>query len=160
MWHGEFHNKKKGGGFYWEHAVISPVRNAEGSITHFVGIKEDISERKQTERRLNAQHTVTQILAEGSRYRRGVAKILQTICECLEWDIGELWMRDAGNNVLRLVESWYLSSVKAPEFEAMSRKMTFSPGVGLPGRVWAGGKPFWITDVTKDDNFPKGSSCR
>ncbi|MBF8275099.1 MAG: domain S-box [Candidatus Brocadiaceae bacterium] len=98
---------------------------------------------------------MTQILAEAAGIAEASPEILQTICECLEWDIGELWMIDSGNNVLRLVESWYLPPVKAPEFEAVSRKMTFSPGVGLPGRVWADGKPFWIADVTKDANFPR-----
>ncbi len=155
VWRGEFHNKKKSGEFYWEHAVISPVRNTEGNIASFVGIKEDISERKQAERRLLAQHTVTQILAEAASIAEASPKIFQTICECLGWDIGELWTIDSGSNVLRLAESWHLPSVKAPEFEAMSRKIAFSPGVGLPGRVWASGKPFWITDVTKDANFPR-----
>ncbi|MDE2216812.1 MAG: PAS domain S-box protein [Planctomycetota bacterium] len=155
VWRGEFHNKKKSGEFYWEYAVISPVRDTEGNIASFIGIKEDISERKQAERRLSAQHTVTQILAEAASIAEASPRIFQTICECLEWDIGELWAVDSESNVLRLVESWHLPSVKAPEFEAMSREITFSPGVGLPGRVWASGKPFWITDVTKDANFPR-----
>ena len=46
-WRGEFHNKKKNGELYWESAVISPVRNTEGVITHFLAVKEDITERKQ-----------------------------------------------------------------------------------------------------------------
>jgi PAS domain S-box-containing protein len=48
-WNGEFHNKKKNGELYWESAVISPIRNAEGVITHFLAVKEDITERKQAE---------------------------------------------------------------------------------------------------------------
>jgi len=46
-WRGEFHNKRKDGSFFWELASISPIRNAEGEITHFVGVKEDITERRQ-----------------------------------------------------------------------------------------------------------------
>jgi len=48
-WRGEFHNKKKNGDFYWEFASISPIKNEEGVITHFVGVKEDITERKRAE---------------------------------------------------------------------------------------------------------------
>ena len=46
-WRGEFHNKKKNGELYWESAVISPIRNAQGVITHFLAVKEDITDRKR-----------------------------------------------------------------------------------------------------------------
>ncbi len=48
-WRGEFHNKKKTGELYWESASISPIRNADGVITHFLAVKEDITERKRAE---------------------------------------------------------------------------------------------------------------
>lgn len=48
-WVGEFHNKKKNGELYWENASISPVKNSNGKITHFLAIKEDITEKKQKE---------------------------------------------------------------------------------------------------------------
>jgi signal transduction histidine kinase len=48
-WHGEFHNKKKNGTLYWESATISPIINAQGETTHFIAVKEDITERKQVE---------------------------------------------------------------------------------------------------------------
>ena len=48
-WRGEFHNRKKNGELYWEFASISPLRNARGQITHFLAVKEDITERKRME---------------------------------------------------------------------------------------------------------------
>ena len=48
-WRGEFCNKKKNGELYWESASISPVDNGAGVTSHFVAIKEDITERKQAE---------------------------------------------------------------------------------------------------------------
>lgn len=45
-WEGEFHNKKKNGEFFWEKAVITPIFK-DGVITHFVAIKEDVTERKK-----------------------------------------------------------------------------------------------------------------
>ena len=48
-WHGEFRNKKKNGEFYWESASISPVLNEQGVATHFVAVKENITERKRAE---------------------------------------------------------------------------------------------------------------
>ncbi len=51
-WRGELHNKRKDGQFYWAFASISPVRNEAGIITHFIGVQEDITERKQAEEAL------------------------------------------------------------------------------------------------------------
>ncbi|MBI2275282.1 MAG: PAS domain S-box protein [Bacteroidetes bacterium] len=48
-WEGEFLNKKKNGETYWEHAVISPILNEKKEITHFVAVKENITERKRIE---------------------------------------------------------------------------------------------------------------
>ena len=51
-WTGEFQNKKKNGEIYWASALISPVKDNEGNITHFLGLQEDISERKRNEMEL------------------------------------------------------------------------------------------------------------
>lgn len=46
-WRGEFFNRRKDGTLFWESASISPILDAEGEITHFVAVKENITERKQ-----------------------------------------------------------------------------------------------------------------
>jgi PAS domain S-box-containing protein len=51
-WHGEFHNKKKNGELFWESAIVTPIKNQSGDATHFLAIKEDITERKRTEQEL------------------------------------------------------------------------------------------------------------
>jgi nitrogen fixation negative regulator NifL len=51
-WRGEFHNRKKSGGFYWESTSISPIIDADGKITHFLSVKEDITEQKRTQEEL------------------------------------------------------------------------------------------------------------
>ncbi|MBP2667275.1 MAG: putative two-component sensor histidine kinase, partial [Firmicutes bacterium] len=51
-WRGEFHNRRKDGTYYWESALIAPVRAEDGSVTHYLAIKEDITERKHTEQEL------------------------------------------------------------------------------------------------------------
>ncbi|MBN2236847.1 MAG: PAS domain S-box protein, partial [Bacteroidales bacterium] len=51
-WTGEFHNKKKNGELFWEHASISPILNEKGEITHYLAFKEDITKRKQAEKAL------------------------------------------------------------------------------------------------------------
>jgi PAS domain S-box-containing protein len=55
QWLGEYRNRKKDGEYYWESTSISPVRNTTGNISHFLAVKEDVTERKQREE-LDRQH--------------------------------------------------------------------------------------------------------
>ncbi|HNX23134.1 MAG TPA: PAS domain S-box protein [Spirochaetota bacterium] len=54
IWSGEILNKRKNGDLAWELASISPLKDAEGNITHYVGIEEDITELKETMNMLEA----------------------------------------------------------------------------------------------------------
>ncbi|MCH8836894.1 MAG: PAS domain S-box protein [Candidatus Marinimicrobia bacterium] len=49
VWQGEMCNKKKNGEIYWESAIIAPIINDQGQVTHFVAVKEDITARKAAE---------------------------------------------------------------------------------------------------------------
>ena len=49
VWKGELCNRKKSGDYHWEGVIISPIKDDRGVITAFVGVKEDISERKLVE---------------------------------------------------------------------------------------------------------------
>ncbi len=52
VWRGELINKKRNNEFYWANLLISPITDNEGNVTHFVGIQEDITERKKIEEEL------------------------------------------------------------------------------------------------------------
>ena len=52
VWRGEMTNRKKDGSLYWEYQTITPVKDENGTITHFVAIKENVTERKQAEQEL------------------------------------------------------------------------------------------------------------
>ena len=52
VWHGEWVNKRKDGRLYTEEMTITPVQGADGQIAHFVAVKQDITERRQMEKRM------------------------------------------------------------------------------------------------------------
>jgi len=62
-WHGEFINQTKDGREFFESAHITPLRNKEGTITHYVAIKEDITEKKHIDEELQRyrQHLEEQV---------------------------------------------------------------------------------------------------
>jgi len=84
-------------------------------------------------------------------------KILQATWESLGLDMGAIWKADPEAKLLRFVELWDKPAVKIPEFAAITRRMTFPPGLGLPGRIWATGEPAWIVNAVEDSNFPRAS---
>ena len=82
---------------------------------------------------------------------------LEVVCEYTGWPIGHVYLASAdGSGKLTPSGIWHL---KYPErfetFRDVTEKSQFAPGVGLPGRVLASGKPAWIVDVTKEPNFPR-----
>jgi len=64
-WQGTFLNRRKNGTLYWESATISAVRDPNGEITHFVAVKEDITERRSTEEQLRMNAAVFETTNEG-----------------------------------------------------------------------------------------------
>ncbi|WP_263772875.1 PAS domain S-box protein [Propionivibrio soli] len=46
-WRGEFYNRRKDGSLFIEFAVIAPIRQVDGTITHYVAIKEEVTEKKR-----------------------------------------------------------------------------------------------------------------
>ena len=68
-WRGEFINRRKDGSLYTEEQAITPVRDRHGIITHFIAIKQDITERKQTEQALRESearaHAILETTVDG-----------------------------------------------------------------------------------------------
>lgn len=55
-WRGDMQNRKKNGELYWEHEIISAVKNERGEIVNFIAVKEDITARRQAEDALQQKH--------------------------------------------------------------------------------------------------------
>ncbi len=53
VWKGEFHNRRKDGSVFIESAVLAPIRQPDGTVTHYVGVKEDITEKRGLEEELD-----------------------------------------------------------------------------------------------------------
>ena len=75
-WRGELLNRKKNGDLFWEAASIGPVVDTHGRVTHFVAVKEDVTDRKraaETLRETQAQLWQSQKLEAIGRLAGGVA---------------------------------------------------------------------------------------
>src|ERR1044071_4183542 len=102
-----------------------------------------MAERARAEQLVGTEHATTRILADTSTLAEAAPRILQVICQRLDWDMGAIWRADELAGLLRCVEVWHVSAVEAPEFSTATRQLTFPRGIGLPGRVWASDIPAW-----------------
>jgi len=65
-WKGDICNRRKNGELYWESASISPARDEDGNITHYIAVKEDITERKAAAERLAEAEERSRLLLEST----------------------------------------------------------------------------------------------
>src|SRR5690349_10256205 len=121
----------------------------------YARLEREAAAHKRAAGRLTARDAVTRVLAESASLAEAAPKILQRICENLDWQMGALWSVNQESNMLHFVESWHAPNASIPSFEATTRKLRFARGVGMPGRVWSTRQPAWIPDVLQDKNFPR-----
>src|SRR5215467_4194952 len=100
-----------------------------------------IAEHQRAQKLLLAQYATTRVLAESATLSEAASGTLQAICESLGWEHAALWSVDRHAGVLRWANAWHAATVEVLEFEGLSRRTSFTRGVGLPGRVWATGQP-------------------
>ncbi|MFN7413218.1 MAG: GAF domain-containing protein [Dolichospermum sp.] len=134
----------------WSNTILLDSQN---QIEYIVSTGIDITERKQNEQYLSFQYAVTNALAGAINIQNTTHRILKGICQTLAWDWGEIWVMDKSENILRCLDIWYESGSEFKQLEEITRKITFAPGIGLPGRILSKFQPIWLTDICNDQNF-------
>lgn len=76
-WHGEVVNKRKDGSLYPEEMTITPVLDAKGNIVNYVAIKQDITERKKMEARLQEAFQTIKVQKERMEVELNFAREIQ-----------------------------------------------------------------------------------
>jgi signal transduction histidine kinase/integral membrane sensor domain MASE1 len=139
--------------------VMLQVFLAVAALTSLV-LGAAIAERDTAQRRRTAEYAVAGVLARSATLEEAAPRMLEVLCECLEWDMGALWVVEEFPREMRCLALWHGPRLAIPEFAAATRQRRFPPGLGLPGRVWQTGEPVWISDVAHDASFPRAPIAR
>lgn len=162
----DFINRKKNGDLYYEEKTITPIKNAEGQITHFVSTGKDITERVQAfnelEQRVEERtREIQQLYTQTEQARRGLAalyradeylyrhlrldQVLQAlvdvVIDILDADKAsvQVWDEERGRLVVRAARNY------SPEMIAMMSG--YVPGDGISGTVFQTGEPVAVEDA-------------
>lgn len=129
----------------------------EGNITGYKGVIRDDTERRRREREISLLQSITLAVSETYDIRSALEVTIRKVCEATGWILGEAWILCPEYRHLEWSAVWCRDhdNEKLVRFIEQSREYTFSPGIGLPGRVWSTRKPLWISDVTINGNFPR-----
>ena len=115
--------------------------------------------RKASERHLAAQNVTTCVLVESATLAEAMPRVLEAVCNGLDWVMGARWSVDSQAHVLRCAEMHVARPRLLQEMVEVNRCVTFAHGVGLPGRVWSTGRAAWIADVVHEPNFPRAAAA-
>ncbi len=139
IWQGELQNRSKQGRLFIEYATISPVINSHGEITHYMAVKEDITERKAFEERLWQQTNfdpltklpnrallldrLDQAMARAHREKTRIALLLidldnfKTVNDSLGHEVGDVFLLQVAKRLQSLVrEGDTLARIGGDEF--------------------------------------------
>lgn len=158
-WEGEFSIRHRDGSIVTAHVVDSPLHDEHGRLVGVAAMSLDLTARRRAEDRLRAQYEIARTLEATHSLEEASRELLRIVCEVLGWSVGALWGLDIERSVLRCLATWRAPDSRAAAFEEMTAAMSFHKGDGLPGGVWATGRPAWIPDVANDPNFPRSTTA-
>ncbi|MFQ5672599.1 MAG: histidine kinase [Nitrospinales bacterium] len=128
------------------------------------GLREHSNRLKEANEMIHQESAIIQLqkdIAVSSNQNRPFEEAmrysLRRVCKETGWPVGHMYFTaEKPKKVLLPSRIWYFEDSKRFEnFRKITEVTSFPPGVGLPGRVLASGKPAWIKDVTQDLNFPR-----
>ena len=154
----------KDGSIIWVQRTMSIVTDDAGKPQYVISIVENISQRKQVERRQMIEHAVTLLLADARSIAEAIPRVIQIISETLGYVYGARWVLDPADRVLRCTESWCAADPAVEEFcrKSTSKIETETPGNpgGLNRTVWATSAPVWIVDVAQETALKRRESAQ
>ena len=155
-WRGELINRHKDGTLYHEEMTITPVINEQGEITHFVAVKQDITERKLNEARIQR---ISNLYAALSQCNEAIVRctsedqLYAEICRSAVQfgGIKMAWIGMVDEASLRVVPvASYGEGMEYLEDIQISTDADDPAGHGPTGTAIRENKPFWCQDFLHD----------
>ncbi|HVN54402.1 MAG TPA: HD domain-containing phosphohydrolase [Anaerolineaceae bacterium] len=145
IWKREIRNRRKDGSLYTSEITIAPVRNENGEITHFIDIEEDVTERKQHERELEAIVVVANAMRTAKSRVEMLPVIIEQLLDLFKAQGGSISLFDPAN------EEMVVALARGPFARAAGVRVSVNEG--LTGLVISSRQPYISRGVSVDPRF-------
>jgi two-component system sensor histidine kinase/response regulator len=122
-----------------------PLHDEAHRTTGFIGCVEDVTEERESEARLSAQHAVARCVTETKSLDEAMPRMLEAVCAAQGWAAGAWWTPKGEK--LACTTTWHRPDPTLEVFEVASRSLELARGEGLPGKAWVDEAPQWTADL-------------
>ena len=158
----EILNTAKNGRKYWVSIEIQPIRDDGETVSKFIAIATDITERRANDQRRQLVYQISRLLSGGGSVEGTVHELLGSVASTLGWTAGRYWSVQFNDSLLlRCDSAWHTDGGKGVKaFFGPSTKICLAPGAGIVGRVLEENRPFWNAGAPETDAENRAQSRR
>lgn len=141
--------------------AITPARIE--NVVIFTVFLRDITDRRRYEEWLTRRATESELLyratalaAESDSFEEALRGCIAIVCQIMEWPIGHALVPDRDRTAVVSTGIWHSDDPVAGEaLRGATDGVRFTPGFGLPGRIWQSAEPMWAEPAPEDATFPR-----
>jgi two-component system, sensor histidine kinase and response regulator len=160
-WRGEIQATRKNGETFWESVNLSPIRNPQGEIIQYLGVNEDITNRKRTEAELAKHALFASLRAEigvALGQEHGLKEVLkscaQLLVQYLDVAYLRIWILNEAEQVLEM------QACAGGETDPRGPLARVPVGVSIIGSIARQREPYWCAEVQTDPRFEERDWAR
>lgn len=120
--------------------------------------QEDLQSLEVLEAKLVGESAIG--VARAESYEDSLRRILDTICEQINWPLGHVWLPNDSDALLLSSHIWHVDdTLDSTELRSATANLRLQADCGLPGEIWKIGKPIWLEDIDDSSNFPRAAEA-
>ncbi|MEU4242521.1 ATP-binding protein [Actinoplanes sp. NPDC026619] len=123
--------------------TAQPIVGRDGRRLGAVAVAHEVTAMRRAEQFRECHLAVARSLAAADTPQQAAPGVLHAVATTLRWPLAELWIVDEAGEALRSVGHWSAPGLDPGDLVGR----TVVKGSGVTGRVWATGRPIWISDV-------------
>jgi PAS domain S-box-containing protein len=132
--------------------ILSSPLVIDGQVKGAVVSFEDITALKRADRRSTTQYSVTRALAQSDSVGEAAAKVIESICVNIGWDVGTMWLYDDSAKRLRFIKMWHGRALELEGFEQGCREQEAGDPLSSHGNAFSENAPLWISRNDREHN--------